>query len=97
MYGLTEQQISAIKGVLASIPEVSSAVLYGSRARGDYKPYSDLDISVSGNQLTHSHLTRLETKLDDLLLPFFIDLNDINTISNPALLANIQRDGKRLI
>jgi len=97
MYGLTEQQILAIKGVLASIPEVSSAVLYGSRARGDYKPYSDLDISVSGNKLTHSHLAQLETKLDDLLLPFFIDLNDISTISNPALLANIHRDGKRLI
>jgi len=97
MYGLTEQQISAIKSVFASIPEVSSAVLYGSRARGDYKPYSDLDISVSGNKLTRSHLAQLETKLDDLLLPFFIDLNDIRTISNPALLANIQRDGKRLI
>lgn len=97
MYGLTEQQISAIKSVFASIPEVNSAVLYGSRARGDYKPYSDLDISVSGNKLTHSHLAQLETKLDDLLLPFFIDLNDIRTISNPALLANIQRDGKQLI
>lgn len=95
MYGLTNQQLAAIKQVFASVPEVSAAILYGSRARGDYKPYSDLDITLQGN-LTHAHLADLEGKLDDLYLPFFIDLSDMSKISNQALLMNIQREGKIL-
>lgn len=97
MYGLTEQQLSDIKRVLSSFPEVSTAILYGSRARGDYKPYSDIDIAVGGSQLSHSHLANLEMKLDDLLLPFFIDLSDIKTITNHALVNNIKREGAKLI
>lgn len=93
MYGLTGRQLSDIRSVLSRYPQVESAILYGSRARGDYKTYSDVDIVLKGNDLTHVCLSQIEAQLDDLLLPYSIDLSDIGMIANPALLDNICRDG----
>jgi len=96
MYGLTSEQIAAIRGVLASYPQVKGAILYGSRARGDYKPYSDIDITLLGEDLTHACLSQIEAQMDDLYLPYSIDLSDIRLITNPALLESIHREGRTL-
>lgn len=95
MYGLSTIELQQIRQVFASQPEVKEAWLYGSRARGDYKPYSDIDITLVGD-LTTSHMADLETKLDDLLLPYTIDLTCLRSIRNAALRANIAHDGVRL-
>lgn len=95
MYGLSSIELQQIRQVFASQPEVKEVWLFGSRARGDYKPYSDIDISLVGN-LTTSHLAELETQLDDLLLPYTIDLTCLQSIRNTALKANIAREGVRL-
>lgn len=95
MYGLSSIELQQIRQVFASQPEVKEVWLYGSRARGDYKPYSDIDISLVGN-LTTSHLAELETQLDDLLLPYAIDLICLQSVRNAALKANIAREGVKL-
>lgn len=95
MYGLSSIELQQIRQVFASQPAVKEVWLYGSRARGDYKPYSDIDIMLVGD-LTISHLADMETKLDDLLLPYKIDLSRLQSIQNTALKANIARDGVKL-
>ncbi|MES2426198.1 MAG: nucleotidyltransferase domain-containing protein [Bacteroidota bacterium] len=95
-YGLSENVISKIYTVLEQYPAVEKAVLYGSRAKGNFKPSSDIDITLKGNNIDLKLLSRIILKLDDLLLPYKIDLSIYNHIANQELLYHIDRVGKIL-
>ena len=92
-YGLNQQDIEKIRAVLEGYPEVKQAILYGSRAKGNYRLSSDVDISLVGEKLTLSDLLAIENRLDDLLLPYKIDLSIYRLIENPGLIAHIERVG----
>lgn len=92
--GLPENAIQSIRQVLTLFPAVEQAILYGSRAKGSYRPGSDIDLTLKGEQLTHQDLLDIELALDDLLLPWKIDLSFHQQIDNPALLEHIARVGK---
>jgi predicted nucleotidyltransferase len=51
-YGLPDQTVNQICALLAQYPAVERAVLYGSRAKGNYKPGSDIDLTLHGSDLT---------------------------------------------
>jgi predicted nucleotidyltransferase len=93
-FGLPAEAVSEIGGVLAAHPEVESAILYGSRAKGDYKPGSDIDLTLLGEQLDHHDLLKIMGELDDLLLPYTIDLSIYHMIDHEALRDHIQRVGQ---
>ena len=90
-YGLKEETIEKINAVLSGFPEVEKAILYGSRAKGDFKRGSDIDLTLTGSGLTFKTLLRIDNELDDLLLPYQIDLSIIENISNPDLIEHIGR------
>jgi uncharacterized protein len=92
-FGLKETTIKKIQGVLARYPEIEKAVLYGSRAKGNYRNSSDIDLTLVGDGLTHNQLLRIETEIDDLLLPYKMDLSLHRQIENPSLLEHIARVG----
>jgi uncharacterized protein len=92
-HGLSEQTIDKIRAVLGSFPEVEKAVIYGSRAKGNYKPGSDIDLTLFGDRLTDRLHSRIFWALDDLLLPYKIDLSLFSQIRHPALIDHIQRVG----
>lgn len=92
-YGLSSQTIQAIQDVLAKFPQVEKAILYGSRAKGNYRTGSDIDLTLSGKDLNTALLLRIETELDDLLLPYTIDISLFRHIENPDLVAHIDRVG----
>lgn len=92
-FGLPAHTISAIQNVFARHPAVQQVVLYGSRAKGNYRPGSDIDLSILGDGVSLSELFSLESELDDLLLPYKIDLSLYRQIDNPELLEHIQRVG----
>lgn len=92
-YGLSLEDIDKIRTVFAGHPEVERAILYGSRAKGTYRPSSDIDLCLQGDELSLSQLWQLENQLDDLLLPYKIDLSIYRQIDNPALLEHINRAG----
>lgn len=71
---------------------VDKAVIYGSRAKGTYKNGTDIDLTLYGN-LSYQELMRIENELDDLLLPWSIDLSLYNHIDNPSLREHIERVG----
>lgn len=93
-YGLKQQVLESIKQILSSFPEVEKAILYGSRAKGTYKPTSDIDISLMGTELNIGILNQISWQLDDLLLPYTFDLSNFHQINNPALIEHIERIGK---
>lgn len=93
-FGLKQHTISAIQNVFARHPEIEQAVLYGSRAKGNYRPGSDIDLTLFGDALTYTQLDRIETEIDDLLLPYTLDLSLYTQIDNADLLDHIQRVGQ---
>ena len=93
-FGLKQNQINAINSIFKEYNAIERVIIYGSRAKGTYKPGSDIDLVVEGNDLTFSELMSVENKLDDLLLPYKIDLSKKTGISSEELLKHIQRVGK---
>ena len=61
-YGLKPEVIANINRVLAAHPEVEQALLYGSRAKGNYRLGSDIDLCLVGDTLTLTQLLKIETK-----------------------------------
>ena len=55
---------------MSNFPEVDKAVLYGSRAKGNFKQGSDIDLTLYGNGLSLTILHKIENELDDLLMPY---------------------------
>ena len=93
-FGLETKEMDKIIMSIASIDGVDKAVIYGSRAKGNYKPFSDVDISLVGKSLSYSDLLRLHSIIDDLLLPYEIDLNIFDLIQNENLKEHILRCGR---
>jgi len=93
-FGLKQHTIAAIQNVFAQHPDIEQAVLYGSRAKGNYRPGSDIDLTLFGEALTYAQFNRIETEIDDLLLPYTVDLSLYSQIDNADLLDHIQRVGQ---
>jgi len=92
-YGLSDQTIAKICGVFANHPAIDRAVLYGSRAKGNFKPGSDIDLSLHGTGLSLKELGDIDFELDDLLLPYMIDLLIFDQLKHTALREHIERVG----
>ena len=92
-FGLPVGALERICQVLAAEPKLKAAKIFGSRARGDHRANSDIDICIIGQNLSFSDLQNLANQLDDLLLPWTIDLVLQSTIENQKLLSNIELDG----
>lgn len=92
MYGLKLSDIEKINSVFANYGEIDKVILYGSRAKGNYQNSSDIDLSIVG-EIDLDKILKIETKLDDLLLPYQIDLCVLKKIENSDLLDHINRVG----
>ncbi|GAB7026445.1 nucleotidyltransferase domain-containing protein [Geotalea toluenoxydans] len=93
-FGLKESTIDRLNHVFAAYPQIKQVIIYGSRAKGNYRIGSDIDLTMVGDDLTHSQLLRIANELDDLLLPYKIDLSLLRQIGNPDLVEHIKRVGK---
>lgn len=91
-FGLKESTISRVNSVFAKVPEIEKVLLYGSRAKGNYRNSSDIDLTIEG-AVNHSQLLKIENELDDLLLPYTIDISLFHQIGNPDLIDHIHRVG----
>ena len=92
-YGLKDIELEKLSKVFATNERLERVVLYGSRAKGNYKPFSDVDITLMGEKLTHSDLNRISLAVDDLLLPYQFDISIFHTLKNEALIDHIHRIG----
>ncbi len=94
--GLSETTLAHVQAILASCPEVESALVYGSRAKGNYKPGSDIDLTLKGESLTQDILARLVGQFEESNLPYQVDLSILRDIDNPSLREHIDRVGQVL-
>jgi predicted nucleotidyltransferase len=92
-HGLPELTVVKIHGVLSRHPQVERAILYGSRAKGNFKPGSDIDLTLVGEGLSERIRAQIDEELDDLLLPYEFDLSVLGVITHAELLDHIRRVG----
>ncbi len=92
-YGLSEDTIKRIHHVFAVYGIIESAILYGSRAIGNFREGSDIDLTLTGKELDLQTLNAVSNDLDDLLLPYKFDLSIFRTLKNKDILDHIHRVG----
>ncbi|WP_034886439.1 nucleotidyltransferase domain-containing protein [Gillisia sp. JM1] len=92
-FGLNDALVQKIHDVFESFPEIREAIIYGSRAIGNYREGSDIDITFKG-ELSFDYLLQIEKELDDLMLPYTFDLSTYDKLSNEELLEHIDKKGK---
>jgi predicted nucleotidyltransferase len=93
--GLPPSVLESLRSVFARHPKIEEVVLFGSRAKGNYRPESDIDLAVRGIADEHE-VEALANELDELPLPFLFDVKSLDAIRNPALLEHVRRVGKAI-
>ncbi len=91
--GLKERELKEILNILASFDNVERAIVYGSRAKGNYKPFSDIDLTLCGDGLTQTDVLRIADRFEDSNLPYLFDISDFSKLTNPDLIDHIERRG----
>lgn len=92
-FGLKEKVIEQVNSIFVKYPQVEQVMIYGSRAKGNYKKGSDIDLSLKGIDIDLSLMHTIELEIDDLLLPYTFDISIFKQISNPDLIEHINRVG----
>jgi len=96
-FGLSPRDLSEISDTMSTFPEIEEAVLFGSRAKGNYKPGSDIDIAIKGRAIEQSCVSGLSYALnEESSLPYFFDIIHYESISEQALIEHIDRVGHQI-
>ena len=92
-FGLNAGTIAKINAIFSGWPDVKQVIIYGSRAKGNYRNGSDIDLTLVGDAITQSQMLKIANELDDLLLPYKIDLSLLRQIEDNDLIEHIKRVG----
>lgn len=92
-FGLNDNTIEAIQKIFETNSKIDEAIVFGSRAKGNYKEGSDIDLAVKGRNLDFKDILHLSGQLDDLNLPYKIDLLDYAAINDKDVVEHVDRAG----
>ena len=92
--GLKDQQIENIKQVFSGYKHVDEVLIYGSRALGNYRKASDIDLAIKGENVNSTDEMKITFDLDDLMLPYKFDITMYNRVNNQELRYHIDQFGK---
>ena len=95
LFGLSSNNIAKINSVFNQYSDINEVLIFGSRAKGNYRDNSDIDLVIKGKNINLSTLQEIENKLEELYIPNSIDLIVYDTIHNSDLLNHINRIGKQ--
>ena len=91
--GLSERVTDLLRVEVRRFPEVRAAYLYGSRARGDHSPQSDIDIAIDAPGMTPQNFAQLWSAIDALPIAYPLDCVWLQALPESRLKAQIERDG----
>jgi predicted nucleotidyltransferase len=93
-WGLSVNTIEAIQNILSREPAVHKAILFGSRAKGNFKPGSDIDLAIVGEEVNLDTISRLHRAFEESTIPYEVDLCWLAQVDQPALREHIARVGQ---
>ena len=93
-FGLRDEDLDNIITTMQQFSEIEKAAIFGSRVKGNYKPGSDVDIAIWGNDISFSTLSRLHAILEEESpMPYFFDIVDYSHLNHKELKSHIDRVG----
>jgi predicted nucleotidyltransferase len=94
-FGLSDQDMEVIAQMISACDEIDKAILFGSRAKGNHKPGSDIDIAIFGDNIDIHVISKLHSLLEDQgPLPYLFDVVDGTHLAHQALKEHIERVGQ---
>jgi predicted nucleotidyltransferase len=93
-FGLDQDTIDKINSVFVKYPEIEEVIIYGSRAKGNYREGSDIDITLKGAEVNDRTLSNIWLAIDDLNTPYLFDISVFHTLTSDSLIDHINRIGK---
>ena len=90
-FGIPNALLQKMSETFSKYPDIQKVTLFGSRATGNFRNGSDIDLSISTQK--PDLIATLRVELDDLNSPYMIDLVDENNLTNQALLKQIRESG----
>ena len=93
-FGLNDKTITKINSVFVKYPELEEVIIYGSRAKGNFREGSDIDITLKGQGLTGSVLSKIFWEINDLNTPYLFDILIYDQLNSPDLVEHINRVGQ---
>lgn len=95
-HGLFDEDLETIRGVLANFAdEITRVDLFGSRATGNHRGNSDVDLAVHGD-VKDTTIDRLSTLFNESSLPFSVDVASYNSLTSRPLKSHIDAVGQCL-
>lgn len=91
--GINDASLHIILSTLSECQVVSQAILFGSRAKGNYKQGSDIDLAIKGQGIDKDVLSSLNAAFEESSLIYFVDIISYEHIANPDLKSHIDRVG----
>lgn len=96
-FGLRSSDIESLIRTFSNFPEIEEAILFGSRAKGNFKSGSDVDIALRGDNITITIVNSLSFTLnEESVMPYKFDVLNYHTIQNKELIDHINRVGKSI-
>jgi predicted nucleotidyltransferase len=93
-FGLDQKTIDKINSVFEKHSEIEKVIIYGSRAKGNYRTGSDIDLTLFGNDLKYDLIGKVNSEIDDLNTPYLFDISIFQMLNTPSLEEHINRVGK---
>lgn len=92
-FGLSPATLDKLNSIFARHNAIDAVLIYGSRAKGNYRAGSDIDLTIKGGEIPFAELMQIEDQIDDLMLPYTVDLSQYHQLENADLIAHIDRVG----
>lgn len=92
-FGLTDRDISTLTEILRKHTTVADVVVFGSRAKGTFKPGSDIDLAVMNDGVNDAEILNIKNDLEESSLPYLVDILNYPKIKTPDLISHITRVG----
>ena len=90
-FGLNQKTINKINSVFELHSQIEEVLIYGSRAKGNYREGSDIDITLIGKNI---ELSKINENIDDLNTPYLFDISIFDKLESKDLIEHINRVGK---
>ncbi len=93
-FGLNENTIIKINSVFENHSEIEEVIIYGSRAKGNFRNGSDIDLTIKGENIKYEILSKINQEIDDLNTPYMFDISIFKDLDSKELIEHINRAGK---
>ncbi len=93
IFGLTERDVHTIREIFLKYPMVKKVYIFGSRAKGNSKTGSDIDLAIMDDNIDLKTILSIKGDFEESSLAYFVDLVHYPSLTNPEFRDHVDRVG----